>query len=291
MAKEFLGIAIDSSCCYDQAFIDKNNIIVLPLCISDETRDYFDDNVQITHDSIIAGLKNGKSFKTSATQVGRLIATLEDAFTKYENVLIIPISSELSSQYSQIMNIAKPEFPNLHIINSNTAAIGNEILLKKAVEMKNANAPIAQIISECEKLCRDKIIQFFSVEHVQNLVKGGRGTKAMLTFLRVTKIKPIVRFYGTNHLAGFGRKYEAIVKKMLNKVVSFFKRKKINAEDIENLAILETKGWEEKKRNFFIQQVCAKFNFLKERLFFRLIPNTVLTHTDIGSFGLCLQIK
>jgi fatty acid-binding protein DegV len=133
--KNKCGILIDSSCCYDPQFIIENNVEVVPLSLSDGHNIlYTDDNKKIDASTLLSRLDNGEVFKTSATPLGQLQLKIEDMLEKYENVIFLPISSGLSSQYHQSL-IIKQDFPDrLFVVNSLSAASANEFILFHLVE-------------------------------------------------------------------------------------------------------------------------------------------------------------
>jgi DegV family protein with EDD domain len=223
MNKKKIGVVIDSSTTYDEKYIKDNNVEILPLCITDvnENKSFNDDGISITHETIIDGLENKKNYKTSATQVGVFLKKMEEMFIKYEDVIFIPISYGLSSQYDQAKNIIKEEFPNLHIVKSQSGALANEFILENVIEMINNKENIGTIIENSEKMY-DNIFEIFSVEHIENIIRSGRILKTAVNLIKLMKIKPIFILKVSNHLSGFGKKFESIIAKMLEKIKKNF---------------------------------------------------------------------
>lgn len=98
MNKKFC-ILTDSSCSKELLQNVGGHIQILPLSISDgEDQEYVDD---FEPDKFIELLKSHKSFKTSATPMGKMFEYFENLSAQYDLVIYLSISSHLSSQFSQ----------------------------------------------------------------------------------------------------------------------------------------------------------------------------------------------
>ncbi|MDR1234833.1 MAG: DegV family EDD domain-containing protein [Mycoplasmataceae bacterium] len=285
--KTRIGILIDSSTTYDDAFISQNKIEVIPLSFSDATNKTFkDDNKSITREDLLKRLDNHESFKTSATPIGELMTKVNDMLQNCETVIFLPISSGLSSQYSQSLIIQKEFEGQFFPIRSLSGAAGNEFVLKLIVEAVKSGKDVKTIVSEAEQHF-NKISTYFSCEDSSGMTSGGRVSKAIVKAINLFKLKPIIQLDGKNHYGGIGKNYNNIIKKIIKSINNDFQNKLL-AENILNISIYYA-GYEDKKKETIINLLAEGFKFPKDKIAVRWLPNVVLIHAHRGAYGVSLE--
>lgn len=278
--KQKIGLLVDSSITWDDEFMKKNDIWIAPLSLTDDTlKNYKDDNKDLPRDELLLRLKNGDNFKTSLTPIGQLIEILEEMFKKYDDVVFLPISKGLSSQW-QSAQILKKEYSNLHIIDSQSAAFTNELIAKDIINNIKKNKTIYEIINSAEAI-NNNVFSIFSVEETSGMKSGGRITKTILHAIDFLKMKPIIRLNVKNEYAGVTKNYKKGIVKMIKATNKWCKdiNKKVK------LACVYTSGYYQDKLDFIMNSLINAFGILKSNIVVRWIPSTVLVHTKLGSYG------
>ncbi|MDR0675167.1 MAG: DegV family protein [Mycoplasmataceae bacterium] len=285
--KKRIGVLIDSSCTYDESFIKKHEIEIIPLTFSNEKNQvYDDDNKSITRDKLLESLDQKKIFKTSATPIGKLISKIEKMLEKYEQVIFLPISIGLSSQYMQSL-IAQQDFSGKFFpIRSTSAAAANEFILYRIIELIQTNKSIDEIINTAENLYKS-IDTYFSCEDLSGMSSGGRVTKTIMKVIKLFKLKPIIQLDNKNQYGGVGKNYQTIIKKIIKSINEDFNHQ-LTANTIKHVAVYYS-GYSEEKKNNILSSVAQGFKIPRENILVRWVPNAILIHAHRGAYGISVE--
>lgn len=287
--KKFV-ILLDSSASVPLDIIEKYDFKVVPLSISDQNdKIYADDGIQITMDSMISMMDNGYTFKTSATQMGILMNTIDELLKKYENVIFIPISEGLSSQTQQALTIQDEYNGRFHVLKSNQAISVNEWAAITLWNELSSGKTIQSAMDEASKVF-DKTVTYFSCEDASGMLKSGRVPKAIAKIVEILKIKPIMYLDMKIKLASSGKKFEAIVEKIIKLSKKNFVKKELMNDSIEEIAIYDGKISKE-KLEIIKRMLIKEFKILKDKIICRKVPLIVLSHTHKGAFGISIKAK
>lgn len=184
-------IICDSASDITQKQAKEWGITVLPLKILWEGEEYLDGVTMST-----------RGFFEKLIETDELPTTSQIAPYDYEKVfnevtqagdtaVCFTISSKLSGTY-QSANIAKEEFgDNIIVVDSLNVAIGEQILVKRAIELRDSGKTakeIADIINE-EK---DSVKVIALIDTLEYLKKGGRISATAAMAGAVLNIKPVV---------------------------------------------------------------------------------------------------
>jgi len=193
-----------------------------------------------------------------------------------KDIIYIGVSSGLSGTYNSA-NIGKAaileEFPNaiIHIIDALTACLGQGLMVRKAVEMKNEGCDVEQIVKEIEGNIQN-LNTYITVEDLNFLKRGGRISNMAATLGLVLHIKPILT---VNQL---GKVIPVLKvrgrKKSITKLAEILKEKIINPET-QTIAICHADCYEEAVR-------------LKEEILEKVSVKEVLIHfigPVVGTFS------
>ena len=163
-----------------------------------------------------------------------------------KDIIYIGVSSGLSGTYNSA-NIGRTaileEFPNaiIHIIDVLTACLGQGLMVRKAVEMKNEGCSVEQIVKEIEENIQN-LNTYITVEDLNFLKRGGRISNMAATLGLVLHIKPILT---VNQL---GKVIPVLKvrgrKKSITKLAEIVKDKIINPET-QTIAICHADCYEE----------------------------------------------
>ena len=178
---EKIKIVTDSCLDMPENFIKQNDIDVLPVLINFGEESYL-DTVDITVPEMQKRIENEDIFPTTA----QITPTrFEECFRKYLNegykVIAIIMSANMSGTY-QSACLAKNmiESDDIVIIDSQliTSALG--LLTLEACRLRDEGLSIFEIEKELNET-KNKIKTSFAFESLDNLVKGGRLSKAAAT--------------------------------------------------------------------------------------------------------------
>ncbi|MCL2544456.1 MAG: DegV family protein [Clostridia bacterium] len=123
-----------------------------------------------------------------------------------DQVLAICVSSGLSSTYQCAVTASK-SFPpgSVFVVDTRNVTIGAAILVARAVEMREAGAPIEEIASELRDMSR-RVVMYAVINDLSYPHKGGRLPTVGLHVLGVLDIKPIVSIWnGVANSVGLAR--------------------------------------------------------------------------------------
>jgi DegV family protein with EDD domain len=180
-------------------YIEKYDLTVVPL-------HYTIDNVEYPRKEDQAAVFEGKMFY-EAMRKGAVVSTsminthtFQEAFSKSleagEDILYVSISSGISGTYHAAVSAAeelKSRYPErkIAIIDTKAASLGEGLIVLYAAKLKERGLPLEKVVFLTEKKS-ESICQYFTVEDLKYLKKGGRisGTAALVgTMLH---IKPIL---------------------------------------------------------------------------------------------------
>ena len=260
-------IMTDSCCDLPKEYIHDNNIPFAMLPFSYNDREYLDDLGQsVSQKQFFDDLRAGALPNTSQANSDSFHKIFKSAAELHKDIVYIGVSSGLSGTYNSA-DIGKratlEEFPDarIYIIDVLTASLGQGLMVRKAVEMKNEGCSAEEIVHEIEKIIPN-LNTYITVEDLNFLKRGGRISNAAATLGLVLHIKPILTL---NHegrvmplLKVRGRK------KSLTKLAEILKDKITNPET-QTIAINHADCYEEAVR-------------LKEEILARVKVKEVIIH-------------
>jgi len=274
--KDFV-IMTDSCCDLPKEYIYSNNIPFAMLPFRYNDKEYMDDLGQsVSQKQFFDDLRAGALPNTSQANSESFYNMFKIAVQLGKDIIYIGVSSGLSGTYNSA-NIGKAaileEFPNaiIHIIDALTACLGQGLMVRKAVEMKNEGCDVEQIVKEIEGNIQN-LNTYITVEDLNFLKRGGRISNMAATLGLVLHIKPILT---VNQL---GKVIPVLKvrgrKKSITKLAEILKEKIINPET-QTIAICHADCYEEAVR-------------LKEEILEKVSVKEVLIHfigPVVGTFS------
>ncbi|WP_373770478.1 DegV family protein [Weissella soli] len=200
-----VAIVTDSTSYLTEAEIAKYDIKIVPMPFILKDKIY-KEGVDVTTAEYYAMLSESDSFPTtSQPSVGEMMALYEELRDEgYEAVISIHLASTISGFVSNVASLeGSIEGLDIYAYDSKITVrlMGNLVL--KAAQMATAGKTPAEILPVLDEL-RDTIDEYFVVDDLQNLVRGGRLSNAGALIGAVLKVKPILTFDNdTNHIVPF----------------------------------------------------------------------------------------
>lgn len=187
-----IKIITDSTVDLPKELLEQYDVEVIPVLINFGEESYL-DGVEITREEVFKRIDSGDVFPTTA----QIIPTrFEEYFKKYlaegYTVLAVLMSSGMSGTY-QSACLAKNmiESDDIHIIDSQSICSGLGLLVIRAARLRERGATIEEIVKDLEQI-KYKISSSLSFDSLENLVKGGRISKAVGVVTGILGIKLIL---------------------------------------------------------------------------------------------------
>ena len=187
-----VGIVVDSTFGLDPNYVKDNQIIVVPLNVLIDNKEYIDG--EIHPDVVVDALKNKKTVKTSQPAPELFLKAFEDQLKRYEDVICMTISKSLSGTINSA-NLAKTLVESEHVYVEDTESNinGAAYLAEKLIEYLDEGHSVQEGLRHLGEL-KEKGSLVFTVDNLQQLVTNGRLSKVQGFIGNILKIKPILRF-------------------------------------------------------------------------------------------------
>lgn len=167
------------------------NLTVLPLTIHFGQEEYRDGET-IDHKTFYEKLTSCKELPTtSLIPPGEFEAAFEKAQIAGETVIAITLSSKLSGTY-QSAALAAEGFENVHVVDSMNATLGEQILVKYALQLAEGGMAASDIVAELER-AKSHVNLMGMPDTLEYLQRGGRMSKTVAVLGSALSIKPVLR--------------------------------------------------------------------------------------------------
>ncbi len=187
-----MRLITDSSCDLTQELIDAFHVdVVVPMKLNIDGVDYL-DKTDITYDSFYGELlPKAKSLpKTSQTTIHTWMNVYE-TFPD-EELLVLPVGSGLSGSYNSACVAAEMTARNnIHVVDTQTTALGLSLLLELSAARRDEGMSCAQIKAYLESIA-PRLRVFAAMDTLHYLVMGGRLSKVSGALGSALNLKPVV---------------------------------------------------------------------------------------------------
>ncbi|KRN82922.1 DegV family protein [Pediococcus ethanolidurans] len=223
------AIVTDSTCYLSAREISENNITIVPIPVVIDGKSY-DEGVDITNEEFYQKLKTSGSFpSTTQPPLGKMIELYKKLRDEgYENVISIHLASTISGFVSSLDSI-KDEIDglNVYVYDSEITVRLMGSLVLEAARMARSEQEPDEILKRLNQL-RSTFGEYFIVDDLQNLVRGGRLSNASAFIGGLLKIKPILTFNDAHEIVAFEKVRST--KKALARVEELFAKSKENLD-------------------------------------------------------------
>ncbi|MBC7075141.1 MAG: DegV family protein [Syntrophomonadaceae bacterium] len=191
-----MGVRIitDTSCDLPQEQLEKYNIQMIPLKITFDDGKTYLDRFEISPSLFVDKMINSKILpKTSAPDPETFISCFKKGLKESGEVLFVSLSSGLSSTY-QVALLARKILGSkkICVFDSLTASLGTGIAAIKAARMAASGLNVQAIFERLLSIRKNREV-LFTLDTLENVVKGGRLSKLQGLAGDVLNIKPILR--------------------------------------------------------------------------------------------------
>lgn len=194
MSKQKVGVVAECVCDLPKSYMREHNIDILYFLIETDNG-IFTDTDEITAENILSYMQaGGIKSKSSAPAPEVYKSAFEKKLDKYDEVVLVTISSEISFSYANAGKAALEmggRGKRVHIFDSGHLSAGLGHLVIKAVETAESGLSANEIIKELEEL-RDRVSTTFIAESTDFLYRNGRVSEKVKKICETFDIHPVL---------------------------------------------------------------------------------------------------
>ena len=216
-------IITDSCCDLPAEKISELNIRVIPLNLlfRGETRlDAVTDEIKEVYD----GLRAGESASTSAVNPEGWTSVIEPVLKEGKDALVLTFSSGLSTTYQSAViaaNELAEQYPDrkINVVDTLCASLGQGLLVMYACQKRDEGLDLDQLTQWVDEN-KGNLCQWFTVDDLMYLKRGGRVSAATALVGTMLKIKPVLHVDEEGHLINVAkvRGRKASIEALANKL-------------------------------------------------------------------------
>ena len=273
-------IIIDSSSDLTSKEIEKYNLEVIPLTINIDGEEY--DYKTIDNEEYIIRMRTAKEFSTSQPAIGNYIEAFEKWTKEGYKILVLTISSALSGTYNSVL-AASSEFKDVYVVDTKTTTRGMVYLLNSAIEQINNNIALNEVVENLKKQVKN-IYTFVTIDKLDNLVKGGRLSKASALLGGLLNIKVLTQLKETELVAIDKVRGK---KKLVHSLIDHMKEV-IGDRKINNISLPHSIS--DEYIELIRKDIYDNFNYyIKDEDIFVTTP-IISTHTGEAAVGILIEL-
>ena len=190
-----IAVVTDSTAYLSPEQIKENDIHIVPIPFIVDGQSY-DEGIDITTEEFYEKLRTSETFpSTSQPPIGKLIELYESLGDQgYDAVISIHLAGTISGLV-QTLETVKDTVDNIQVVpvDSEITVLLMGYLAIEAARMAKQGKNLDEILARLDHL-KKTINEYFVVDDLQNLVRGGRLSNAAAFVGSVLKIKPILTF-------------------------------------------------------------------------------------------------
>lgn len=192
------------------ALVKKYNVNVIPLSYSIDGKNIpYDLEHDFDGKAFYDAMRNGSDVKTSMANSASFKDKFEEEIKNGNSIIYIGLSSGVSGTV-RAAEIAKEEisdeYPDAQIavINSLAAGLGIGMQVVAIAKLIESGKSFEETVSISESR-KHHMCQFFTVDHLEYLKKGGRISGATAAIGNLLNIKPLLRGDEEGHIVSWGK--------------------------------------------------------------------------------------
>jgi DegV family protein with EDD domain len=276
-----MKVVTDSTAYLPQDFVAQHDIRVVPLNVLFGTKSYY-EGVGLDYEQFYRMLAEADELPTtSQPAAGDFLAVYSELVEAGHEVISIHISSGISGTVDSALAARKmlPNPDRVSVVDSLSAAMGEELMVRAAVDAIQAGQTRSEIVAWLEQLA-GRLHLYFVVDTLEYLHKGGRIGGASALLGTVLQFKPIL-FLQDGKIEPWGkmRTKRKAVTKLLDIV-----EEKVDGRPIGKIGVVHAQVPEE--AGVLAQQLgqCLDFN----ACYTSQIGPVIGTHTGPGALGVAV---
>ncbi|AUM62950.1 DegV family protein [Spiroplasma monobiae] len=255
------------------------DLFLVPLMISKEDGSQVADDESFKSDEFYE-LNDSQILKTSQSVPGMMMSKWDELLKEYDQIVCILLSKGLSGQYNTCKMLSKEDEYNGKVFVADSNGVSTVLRIQVELALKLANeGKTGEEIEKAIEESNDKFSLLIIPKSLDQLVRGGRISKAAAGLAKFLKITPILSYDGKIDKHGKERTFKKAIEESINHLKEFGKNTFIDVSysriDAEHLEVVK--------------------NLIKDAGFeirlFDELPNTVICHTGRQTVALATWKK
>lgn len=276
-----IAIITDSTCDIPSTWLEKFDIVKVPLTIVWEENSYL-DGIDMKAEAFYERLNVDQHTPTTSQPSPQqfLDEYLLANEKGYNQILAITISSEMSGTFLSASEAAKNSPIPVHVVDSKSNSMGLGWQVIAAARARDSGSDIQAMIAVADQV-RKNLAYFISLDTMDYLVKGGRIGGAVKFLNSLLKIKPLIY---VNHESGTvgasipARSRTAAIEGLYKQFFKHMKKTgKLHITVLHNAALKEAEQLAERVRQ----------EFHPVELFITIVSPILGVHTGPRALALC----
>lgn len=191
-----LKLIVDSTCDLPEEYLEENEILVLPLKILLEEKEYLDGET-ISLEEVYTAMKRGIMPMTAQPAPETIFNIFKNYAVKGQEFIYLAFSSAMSGTFqlaATILDEIKEEYStlNMAVVDSMGGSTATGLIVIQTIEfMKKCNDEFNKVV-EYMKLLTCSIEHIFTISDLNWLIKGGRIGKTQGMIGNILGINPIL---------------------------------------------------------------------------------------------------
>jgi len=198
-------ILTEATCDLSHEQLVENKVYCLPLgaTLGESVYKHYPDEREMSSKEFYARLRAGEMPSTSAVNVAEWVSAMEENLENGNEMLVVAFSSGLSSTYQNAC-LAAEEMMEKHdvsieVVDTLAASAGEGLLVLEAVRLRDEGKTLTEAAAELRALV-PQTIQWFTVDDLHHLHRGGRVSAATAVVGSALGIKPVLHVDEEGHL-------------------------------------------------------------------------------------------
>lgn len=188
-----LKIVTDSSCTMEPQVCEELGIYVMPLSVMIDGVVYADDE-NLSGDSFMEMMAKAKDLpKTSQPPIGHFVELYDELGRDGSEILSIHMTKGLSGTVEAARQASNLSKAKVTVVDSDTTDQGLSFQVICAARLAQSGKELPEVLAEVRKV-REKTKLFIGVSTLENLVKGGRISRAKGLLSSLLNMKIVMDF-------------------------------------------------------------------------------------------------
>lgn len=279
--KRVIRFIVDSTCDLPEGIMKKYGILMIPLHVLLDGKDYRDKG-EITTDEVFSAMRSGLLPKTSQVGPSDVYQTFQGCCDRGEDFIYLAFSAALSGTYQVAESILaefRPKYPdrNMQVIDSKAGSVAIGLIALQGVKMIEAGYDFDTVTRHIIDMT-EHIEHVFTIADISWLVKGGRISKLQGILGSLLDVRPVLDVKNgllqvIKKARGSQKALNAIVDTLVERIGAF-------PEQIIGIAHADNLPGAEELKKLLTQKLGAQ-NFIVSK-----IGCVLGSHLGIGGLGL-----
>ena len=189
-----IGIITDTNSGMTPEEAQARDILLLPMPFTVDGENFI-ENVNMSYGEFFEHLSHGANVATSMPSPEDVLRCWDDALTRYEQLIYIPMSSALSSS-CQSASLFAQDYPNrVFVVDNRRISISQKQSAYDAATWRDQGLTALEICMNLMNTALDASI-YLTVDNLKYLKRGGRITPSVAAIGTVLNIKPVLQIQG-----------------------------------------------------------------------------------------------